>query len=321
MTKSMVAIISRGGFMIYPRETRLLSIIFRVSLLITIVCSITTTSYGQKERFTKFTDLEYNQVDGKRLLLDLYLPTKGRGPFPIVVFVHGGGWRSGDKKLSPNSPQLKQVRRGYAVASINYRLSGEAIFPAQIEDCKAAIRFLRANAAMYKLDGDHIAVWGSSAGANLVALLGTTADVPELEGTGNLDQSSRVQAVIDQFGPSDLLKMAADALPCTNFEHDSPDSPGSQLVGCAVQTCPDKADAAGPINYITPDDAPFLIMHGSEDCTVGPAQSERFFEALRLRGVEAEYILLQGARHGGSEFKTPEMETKINEFIDRHLRR
>ena len=144
-------------------------------------------------------DLVYARAGAKDLLLDLYLPEGAPRPLPLVVWIHGGGWRNGAKE---QTPARRLVERGYAVASINYRLSGEAIFPAQIHDCKAAVRWLRANAAKYGLDAGRVAAWGSSAGGHLVALLGTSGGIMELEGgLGNADQSSRVQAVVDFFGP------------------------------------------------------------------------------------------------------------------------
>jgi len=148
-------------------------------------------------------DLLYVAGGHERNRLDLYLPEKAEGRLPLVVWIHGGGWQGGNKE---NCPAVPFATRGYAVASINYRLSQHAVFPAQIEDCKAAIRWLRANAAKYHFDADHIGVWGESAGGHLVALLGTTGGVKDLEGSGgNLDQSSRVQCVVDWFGPTDFV--------------------------------------------------------------------------------------------------------------------
>ena len=147
-------------------------------------------------------DLEYVAGGHARNKLDLYLPAKADHPLPVIVWIHGGGWLAGSKEGCPAVPF---VGKGYAVASINYRFSQHALFPAQIEDCKAAIRWLRANAKKYDLDASHVGVWGASAGGHLVALLGTTGGVKELEGNGgNLDQSSRVQCVVDWFGPTDF---------------------------------------------------------------------------------------------------------------------
>ena len=266
-------------------------------------------------------DIEYARVGNKSLKLDLYLP-EGQGPFPLIIWVHGGGWTSGDKSLSADSPQIRQAARGYAVASINYRLSQTAKFPAQIEDCKAAIRWLRAHATQYNLDPSRIAAWGSSAGGHLVALMGTSAGATDLEGDGgNLDYSSRVQAVVDWFGPIDLLKMSADSLsfPCNLIDHNSVFSPESLLIGCAIQSCPDKTERANPINYVSADDPAFLIMHGTDDCLVGPTQSQRLFNALTAAGVEASLKFIEGAGHGESEFDNLENRKLVDDFFDRHL--
>src|SRR5260221_4919549 len=152
--------------------------------------------------------------------------------------------------------------QGYAVASLNYRLSGEALFPAQIEDCKAAVRWLRAHAKEYSLDPEHFGAWGSSAGGHLVALLGPSGDVKEFEKGPHLDQSSRVQAVCDYFGPTDFLQMDAHAIPDARLKHDLPNSPESRLIGGPIQENKDKVAKVNPITYVTPDDPPVLIVHG-----------------------------------------------------------
>ena len=267
-------------------------------------------------------DIEYARIGDRSIELDLYLP-EGQGPFPVIIWIHGGGWTSGDKDLDPNDPQVRQVGRGYAVASINYRLSQEAKFPAQIEDCKAAARWLRARASNYDLDPSRIAVWGSSAGGHLAALLGTSGDVTELEGSeDNPSYSSRVSAVVDWFGPTDLLRMSADSLPfpCSILDHNSPFSPESLLIGCAIQTCPDNTDKANPIRYVSGDDPPFLIMHGDRDCLVGPRQSQRLYNALTTAGVRASLKFLPGAGHGGSEFEEAENLKLVDDFLDQNLK-
>jgi acetyl esterase/lipase len=265
-------------------------------------------------------NIEYARVDGKTLLLDLYLPSASATERPVIVWVHGGGWASGDKGDGGHAARLTE--RGYAVASINYRLSWEDRFPAQIEDCKAAIRWLRANGLRYNIDSNLIGVWGSSAGGHLAALLGTSSGVRELEGNlGNQDQSSRVQAVIDWYGPADLLKMQAESLQCSIVDHNSPLSPESLLLGCPMPLCPDRARRASPVTYASADDPPFLIMHGTNDCLVPPLQSRDLQEALNRVGVEATLKFIEGAGHGGDEFETAENRKLVDDFLDRHLLR
>jgi len=255
--------------------------------------------------------LEYIVGGHARNKLDLYLPGKTDRPLPVIVWIHGGGWSAGSK--DDGCPAVPFVAKGYAGASINYRLSQHALFPAQIEDCKAAVRWLRANAKKYNLDTKHIGVWGASAGGHLVALLGTTGSVKELEGTGgNLDQSSQVQCVLDWFGPTDFVKMGG--------WQGNPDSPMAKLVGGPVKDRQELAAKANPITYVCKDSAPFLIMHGEEDNLVPMNQSELLDEALRTAGVESTLVRVPKNGHGGPGFTTPENSKKIEEFFDKHLK-
>lgn len=253
----------------------------------------------------------------ERHKLDVYTP-KGDGPFPLVVWVHGGAWQGGSKE---GGPALKLLEHGYAVASTNYRLSQHAVFPAQIEDCKAAIRHLRANAKKYRIDPDRVGVWGASAGGHLVALLGTSGDVKELEGDGkHAKQSSRVQCVVDWFGPTDLTKMKEQTTVKGPIDHDAADAPEAKLIGGAVQQNKDKARAANPIEYVTKDDPPFLIVHGDQDPLVPVGQSEILADALKKAKVECELVVLKGAKHGGPEFNTADQFKKTLTFLDKHLK-
>jgi acetyl esterase/lipase len=230
-----------------------------LAVLFSLAC-VAQAQQGVPEGTKVHRDLEYVKDGHERQKLDLYLPEKADAPLPVIVWVHGGAWRAGSKD---RPPALPFVTKGYAVASINYRLSQHAQFPAQIEGCKAALRWLRANARKYNLDPEHIGVWGASAGGHLVALLGTSGDVKELEGKGgNPEQSSRVQAVVDWFGPTDFLQMGGS--------HNDAKSPESQLLGGAVQENKEKAAKANPITYVSKDDPPFLIMHGDKGPTVQP---------------------------------------------------
>lgn len=266
-----------------------------------------------------YPGLEFAEIDGRSLLLDLFIPS-GPGPHPVIVSIHGGSWTGGtrDQGLA-----ILQLDRGYAVANIDYRLAPEWTFPAQIEDAKAAVRWIRANAARFALDARSIGVIGLSAGGHLAALLGTSAGVMELEGPelGNAGYSSRVQAVVDYFGPTDLLQLGSQALPCMPSDPDSPEAPPALLLGCSPSSCVEKANLANPITYVTADDSPFLLLHGTADCLVPWQQSMLLHESLRAAGVESKLILLPGGEHGDLRFLLPHYQNQVNEFLDRHLRR
>ncbi len=249
-------------------------------------------------------------------LLDLYLPANAKAPVPLIIWIHGGGWKNGSKE-NCLPVRLGFTERGYAVASINYRLTGEAAFPAQIEDCKAAVRWLRAHAKEYGLDAGRFGAWGSSAGGHLVALLGTSGDVAGFDTGANLEVSSRVQAVCDYYGPSDFNTMGD----VQGFErHARADSPESALLGGTASEKPETAKAASPVSHVTPDDPPFLIVHGDSDRTVPLDQSRRMDAALRKAGVKTELIVFPGAGHGGPAFSSPETANKVAAFFDSHLK-
>ena len=263
-------------------------------------------------------DLEYVPGGHKRNKLDLYLPRQAArqdeasGPLPLIVWVHGGAWLGGSKK---NCPATRFVRKGYAVASINYRLSQHAIFPAQIQDCKAALRWLRANSNRYGLDAKRIGVWGSSAGGHLVALLGTAGDIKEFDKGPNLKISSRVQAVCDYFGPTDFTKIGRFP---SKIRHDAPDSPESKLIGGPVLENKEACQRANPITYVTKDDPPFLIVHGDKDQSVPHNQSQLLYEALKKAGVKVRFHTVKGAGHG--RFNSPQVDKMVDDFFDRHLK-
>jgi acetyl esterase/lipase len=258
-------------------------------------------------------DLEYGKAEGKAMRLDLYLPEKSGPPVPLIVWVHGGAWMAGSK-ANP-SPALAFTAKGYAVAQVGYRLSQEARFPAQIQDCKAAVRWLRSQAAQYNLDPNKFVAWGSSAGGHLVALLGTSGGVAELEGNVNdVKESSRVQAVVDWFGPTDFLHIG-DAE--SDLPHNAADSPESKLIGGALLENKDKAAKASPITYVSKDAPPFLIMHGDRDRTVPFNQSELLYDALKKAGVDATFVPMKGAGHG---FGGPDAIRPVEEFLRRVLK-
>ena len=255
--------------------------------------------------------------------MDIYIP-EGTGPFPVVVLIHGGAFMMGDKSgEASNAAAL--VANGIAAVSINYRLSGEAKFPAQIEDCKAAVRFMRANATKYNLNPDKIGSWGASAGGNLSSLLGTSSGVAELEGAslGNSGFSSKVIASVDWFGPINFLTMdtEASALGFT-LSTNSSTSPESKLMGAAVQTIPAQVAKANPATYITADDAAFFIQVGSLDRNIPYTQSLNFYNALKgVKGsTDVSYELLDGAGHGGSQFSSSTNMAKVMAFFTKYLK-
>jgi acetyl esterase/lipase len=260
-------------------------------------------------------DLEYIPGGHERNKLDLYLqgdrpePNK---PLPLIIWVHGGAWQSGSKD---NCPAIRFIRRGYAVASVNYRLSQHAIFPAQIEDCKAAVRFLRANADKYNIDPNRFGAWGASAGGHLVTLLATTGDVNDFDKGPNLLASGKVQAVCDFYGPTDFLKIAD--FPST-MNHTAPDSPESKLIGGPILENHDACKRANPITYVGKTTPPFLIVHGDKDPLVPHNQSELLFDALKKAGVSATLYIVKDGGHGG--FKDPQIDKLLNNFFDKYLK-
>jgi acetyl esterase/lipase len=260
-------------------------------------------------------DLAYVKDGHERQKLDLYLPAnKSDAKLPLIIWVHGGGWQGGSKA---NCPAVRHVRDGYAVASVGYRLSGDAIFPAQIEDCKAAVRWLRAHADEYGIDRDRFAAWGSSAGGHLVALLGTSGGVKEFDVGEHLDQSSAVQAVVDYYGPTDL----AQFVKTPRYErHARDDAPEAKLLGGPVRDKLELAAKANPITYVDAHDPPFLIVHGSADPTVPPSQSELLKNALEKAKVSVELKIIPDARHGGPEFNSPEVVELVKKFFEEHLK-
>ena len=250
----------------------------------------------------------YAALPGSRPLeLDLWLPPEGPHPVPAVVFLHGGGWRVGSRhsagpayRNAQPGPFERVAQRGIAVASIDYRLSGEATWPAQLHDGKAAIRWLRARADEVGIDADRIAAWGESAGGHLAELLGLVTD-PALEGDiGVTGPSSAVSAVVAWYAPSDVGAVARD----TGRDPADPTTPEAQLLGAPAPAVPDRAAEASPVTHVSPDAPPFLLLHGRADRAVPCVQSERLYAALVEAGVEAELDVYEDADHmwlGSSE--------------------
>jgi acetyl esterase/lipase len=258
-------------------------------------------------------DLAYVSGGHPRQMLDLYLPP-GAGPAPLIVWIHGGAFRIGSKE---DRIPFEMLEQGYTIASLNYRLSQHARFPAQIEDCKAAVRWLRAHADTYGLDSSHFASWGESAGGHLAAMLGTAGHERSFEVGEHLEYSSRVQAVLDFFGPTDFLQMDAHRLP-EGLVHDTADSPESELVGGPIQERPAEVSRANPVTYVTADVPPFLIVHGDRDPLVPYHQSKLLADALKAAGVPVTFYTVVGAGHGS--FKDPQIPVLVHEFLAAHVR-
>jgi acetyl esterase/lipase len=257
--------------------------------------------------------------------LELFRPTTGTGPFRTVVFIHGGGWRQGDAFGSAGFA-TRMVCRGYAVASVNYRLSQTALFPAQIQDVQAAVRYLRANAATLNLDPNRFASFGNSAGGHLAALVATSAGVPEFEDAalGNPGVSSAVQASMAWFGPSDFSQMdsqtIAQGCSANDATHNSPRSFESLLVGCTVGSntpeCNAKIQSANPVNYVGANTPPIYVMHGRSDCTVPIGQSTLVKYAAESAGRCAYQRTVLRAGHGGDQWLSTPVQQVVPDFFD-----
>ena len=254
-------------------------------------------------------NLEYAQVKGVSLKLDLYRPvTKPSAPMPLVIWVHGGGWKTGTKA---NCPAAWLAAKGYAVASLDFRLLPEHPWPAQIEDPMAALRWLRKESGRYGFDAERTAAMGGSSGGHVVALWGTLTLPPE----------DKVKAVVDWYGPTDLLTMPPNVLSEKRTRAELAKANGALLLGGVVMDQPDKAKAVSALHQVSKDDVPFLIMHGTADTSVPVDQSERLHAALKAVGVESTLKLLPGAGHGGKEFDAPDSRALVQAFLDKHLKR
>lgn len=258
-------------------------------------------------------DIPFLETPERTLKLDLYVPKDISSP-PLVVFIHGGSWLKGSHK---QAPFRWLVDEGFAVASISYRFSTEAIFPAQIQDCKAAIRWLRANAPEYGYNAEKIAVIGVSAGAQLAMLLGATTDVPELEGKlgEHLDQSTQVSAVVSYFGASDFLLRARTQPQRTNL----PGSVVYQLLGSAPADNEAQARLASAAYQVTQKSAPLLVFHGTADKTVLPDQSERIVKVYTELGQEVKFISIEGGSHALPSIVSDETNSELLRFLKSHL--
>jgi acetyl esterase/lipase len=256
-------------------------------------------------------NVEYSNPDGQHLQLDLAWP-KGDGPFPAVICIHGGGFRAGTRQ-GYDGLCIKLAQKGYVAATVTYRLAPKYQFPAAIFDVKAAVRWMRANAAKYHIDPERIGVTGGSAGGHLAQFLGVTGGVQRFEGDGgNAEQSSRVACVVNYFGPSDFTKSygksvdAAQVLPL--------------FLGADLEHARRKHIEASPLYWVTPDAAPTLCIHGTEDKYVAHEQAVWIVDRLKASAVEAELLTLEGAGHGFRGADAEKADKAMFEFFDKHLK-
>ncbi len=262
-----------------------------------------------------YGNIPYNNDSLQKHLLDIYLPANIKGKIPLVIFIHGGGWLSNDKYADigyMKKTVAELVSSGFAMASIDYRFSTQAVFPAQMLDCNRAISFLYDNADKYGFDINRFAVMGFSAGGHLASLVGLSKNnnisaffMPETS------KSFSFRAVVDFYGPAELIMF-----PGAGDEK----SPESILIGAAALDRPDLAEAASPVSYVDKDDPPFLILHGEKDNLVSPDQSRLLSSWLTLAGVQNELIVVKDAPHFGVMFDSDEVRNKVINFLRMQLK-
>lgn len=271
----------------------------------------------------KFINVSYAGIS-KSQKLDIYLPDESSQPYPVIMAIHGGAFMGCDKGDMQVMPMLEGLKRGFAVVSINYRLSGEAKFPALVQDAKAAVRWIRGNVDKYGFDPKRITAWGGSAGGYLTSMLAVSAGVEELEdyNLGYPEQPCDVQAAIVWFGPTNFLKMdeqlaESGFTPSADQSHNEPDSPESLLLGEMITKIPDRVRAANPETYIGKSIPPMLIQHGRKDPVVPVQQSIEFADKLRHAFGSDRVILeiLEHAEHGDPAFEIRENVDRVFKFL------
>lgn len=266
------------------------------------------------EGTTLHGNISYQNDTLKKHLLDIYLPPNASGKVPLVIWVHGGGWLSNDKYADMGYMKetiAEIINQGYALASIDYRFSTQAVFPAQMLDCNAAISFLFDNADKYGFDKDRFALMGFSAGGHLASMIGLSknnaVDAFFMPGSS---KKFNFKAVVDFYGPADLT-----LFPGANDAK----SPEGLLIGAAPLDRPDLAKIASPVSYVDKNDPPFLIIHGEKDDLVSPSQSQLLHAWLKVSGVPTELIVVPGAPHFGAMFDADEIRVKVMDFLIREL--
>ncbi len=295
---------------IYRKKMRCLFFLLSIAAYIHTMAQYPTRDYAKTsiESSRYWIDVDYvgDGITGHKL--DIHLPKNSHGLFPVVVCIYGSAWFSNNSKAATFYDGLGQrlLKKGFAVISINHRSSSDAVFPAQIQDVKAAIRFIRANSAAFSLDSNFICVTGWSSGGHLSTLTGTTNNIQK-ETINGLDvdiegalgkftaAGSKVNAVVDWFGPTDFLIMDSCG---SAMKHDAVNSPESLLIGGAIQENKNKVALADPISYVDKNDPPFLIFHGDKDPLVPHCESEKLFEKLQQAGVPSKLVMVPGGEHG-----------------------
>jgi acetyl esterase/lipase len=282
------------------------SLVLKASLLCALFIVLEST---QIMAHTLTGDIEYARVGDHVLQLDLHLPKEANPP--LIVYVHGGAWRAGSKS---DVPIAKLLDQGFAIASVDYRLSTEAPFPAQVHDIKAAIRFLRAKSALFHINTQRIAIIGSSAGGHLAALVGVTNGNAELEGSlgEHLSQSSDVQAIVSLFGASNLQTILSQS---TEFGLKMRVPALQLLLGGQPSEKPELAKLASPVAHLEKNDPPLLLIHGDADPQMPPQQSEELAKAYEALKLPVQFIMIKGGKHGGKEFYDAERTAIMSQFL------
>lgn len=273
---------------------------------------------------TKHLDIPYcNQSPSQ--ILDIYLPENASKPYPVILHYHGGAFLFGTQRDCNLEPMLRGLARGYAVVSVQYRMSGEARFPAFVWDCKAAVRWVRANAAKYHLDADKIAAWGPSAGGYIAAMLGVSGGNPAFENLeqGNAEYASDVQAVIDWCGPAGGFLNMDPAIRENGVgvpDHNDAESPESRILGAQITTIPELSELAAPYRYAYKEVPPFLIIHGEADPIV-PVQQSRALAAAIEKAAGKDRVTLKTfegkGHHGEPWYDEPEISGICLDFLDK----
>ena len=284
-------------------------------LVVAVACVLLIRPLAQAQVAQQHKDVVYATVDGKKLGLDIYMPAGVQTP-PLLVWVHGGAWRSGTKERVT----MVFVEHGIATASLDFRQSTEARFPAAVQDIKAAIRFLRANASEYRYRTDRIAISGSSSGGHLAALVGVTNGHTALEGTvgDHPDQSSDVQAIVSYYGASNLTTILAQSTPHgLNVREPAL----KLLLGALPESAKELVELASPVFHVDRSDPPLLLVHGDQDPQMPINQAHELEGAYKQLGLDVSLDVVHGAAHGGNAFFSGDHLTRALEFLHRTIGR